>query len=102
MVEGHLDKRTVAARASSELARLERAEGPGIESMGVRIRIARLKAGVSQLDMAFAMRAAGFRWTRVRVSLVECGDSLVRVDELDTLAGILECDPVWLMYGDNA
>ena len=96
---GHLDKRTVEARALEELKELYSKQVPGVAGLGVRLKIARLKAGISLLTLAWDMRGAGFKWNQKRAWMVERGDSVVRVDELHALGGLLDCDPVWLMYG---
>lgn len=59
------------------------------QSAGDAVRTARHHAGMTQADVAFAMRAAGHRWDRHQVSRVENGWRRVSAAAAVDLAEIL-------------
>ena len=60
-----------------------------MDDFGVRVRAARVAAGLTQLELA---RAMGYS-TRSTISRIESGDNQVPMDRLDALAAALEDDP---------
>ena len=60
-----------------------------MDDFGVRVRAARVAAGLTQLELA---RAMGYS-TRSTISRIESGDNQVPMDRLDALAAAQEDDP---------
>lgn len=98
--ENHLDKRTVKARASAELEYLEPLAKSGLEGLPIRFKMARIRAGLSQLRVSLAMRSIGFPWDKKRVWSIERGMSSPTVRELYAVASVLKCNVIWLFGGE--
>ena len=69
-----------------------------IDDFGVRVRAARVAAGLTQLELA---RAMGYS-TRSTISRIESGDNQVPMDRLDALAAALRTTPAYLLGQDGA
>lgn len=69
-----------------------------MDDFGVRVRAARVAAGLTQLELA---RAMGYS-TRSTISRIESGDNQVPMDRLDTLAAALRTTPAYLLGQDGA
>ena len=68
-----------------------------MDDFGVRVRAARVAAGLTQLELA---RAMGYS-TRSTISRIESGDNQVPMDRLDALAA-LRTTPAYLLGQDGA
>lgn len=64
-----------------------------MDDFGVRVRAARVAAGLTQLELA---RAMGYS-TRSTISRIESGDNQVPMDRLDALAAALRTTPAYLL-----
>lgn len=69
-----------------------------MDDFGVRVRAARVAAGLTQLELA---RAMGYS-TRSTISRIESGDNQVPMDKLDALAAALRTTPAYLLGQDGA
>ena len=69
-----------------------------MDDFGVRVRAARVAAGLTQLELA---RAMGYS-TRSTISRIESGDNQVPMDRLDALAAALRTTPAYLLGQDGA
>ena len=69
-----------------------------MDDFGVRVRAARVAAGLTQLELA---RAMGYS-TRSTISRIESGDHQVPMDRLDALAAALRTTPAYLLGQDGA
>ena len=69
-----------------------------MDDFGVRVRAARVAAGLTQLERA---RAMGYS-TRSTISRIESGDNQVPMDRLDALAAALRTTPAYLLGQDGA
>ena len=69
-----------------------------MDDFGVRVRAARVAAGLTQLELA---RAMGYS-TRSTISRIESGDNQVPMDRLDALAAALRTTPASLLGQDGA
>ena len=69
-----------------------------MDDFGVRVRAARVAAGLTQLELA---RAMGYS-TRSTLSRIESGDNQVPMDRLDALAAALRTTPAYLLGQDGA
>ena len=69
-----------------------------MDDFGVRVRAARVAAGLTQLELA---RAMGYS-TRSTISRIESGDNQVPMDRLDALATALRTTPAYLLGQDGA
>ena len=65
-----------------------------MDDFGVRVRAARVAAGLTQLELARAMRST--------ISRIESGDNQVPMDRLDALAAALRTTPAYLLGQDGA
>lgn len=68
-----------------------------MDDFGVRVRAARVAAGLTQLELA---RAMGYS-TRSTISRIESGDNQVPMDRLDALAAALRTTPAYLLGQDG-
>ena len=66
-----------------------------MDDFGVRVRAARVAAGLTQLELA---RAMGYS----TISRIESGDNQVPMDRLDALAAALRTTPAYLLGQDGA
>lgn len=66
---------------------------------GERIREARIRAGLSQEELAIRMQLAGLQMGQMAVSRIESGKRLVPDFELPLLAKALGVTTDWLLYG---
>lgn len=64
---------------------------------GPRIREARVKAGLSQEELAVRMQLAGLQMGQMAVSRIEAGKRLVPDFELPLLADVLGVSTDWLL-----
>lgn len=55
--------------------------------------VARFRGDLSQVDLAKAMRAQGFKWSQATVWAVEKGERPMRLTEAEALSGILDTSP---------
>ena len=69
-----------------------------MDDFGVRVRAARVAAGLTQLELA---RAMGYS-TRSTISRIESGDNQVPMDRLDAMAAALRTTPAYLLGQDGA
>ena len=69
-----------------------------MDDFGVRVRAARVAAGLTQLELA---RAMGYS-TRSTISRIESGDNQVPMDRLDALAAALRTTPAYLLGQDGS
>ena len=69
-----------------------------MDDFGVRVRAARVAAGLTQLELA---RAMGYS-TRSTISRIESGDNQVPMDRLDALAAALRTTPAYLLGQEGA
>ena len=69
-----------------------------MDDFGVRVRAARVAAGLTQLELA---RAMGYS-TRSTISRIESGDNQVPMDKLDALAAALRTTPAYLLGQKDA
>ena len=69
-----------------------------MDDFSVRVRAARVAAGLTQLELA---RAMGYS-TRSTISRIESGDNQVPMDRLDALAAALRTTPAYLLGQDGA
>ena len=69
-----------------------------MDDFGVRVRAARVAAGLTQLELA---RAMGYS-TRSTISRIDSGDNQVPMDRLDALAAALRTTPAYLLGQDGA
>ena len=69
-----------------------------MDDFGVRVRAARVAAGLTQLELA---RAMGYS-TRSTISRIESGDNQGPMDRLDALAAALRTTPAYLLGQDGA
>ena len=69
-----------------------------MDDFGVRVRAARVAAGLTQLELA---RAMGYS-TSSTISRIESGDNQVPMDRLDALAAALRTTPAYLLGQDGA
>lgn len=69
---------------------------------GDRVRLARIKMRMHQIDLAAAMHVDyNLEVTRNSVSQIECNTRNVKDFELIVLSKILKVNPLWLLFGDN-
>lgn len=69
---------------------------------GQRIRIARERKGLGQVDLAAALSVDyGLEITQSDISEIERGVRGIRDFELDAIGKILETDPTWLLRGES-
>lgn len=61
----------------------------GPEGVGARIKALREQAGMTQGDLAAAMRARGHHWNQPRVSQIEAGRRLFPITTVRSLAAVL-------------
>lgn len=64
-----------------------------MDDFGVRVRAARVAAGLTQLELA---RAMGYS-TRSTISRIESGDNQIPMDKLDVLARALHTTSAYLL-----
>ena len=69
-----------------------------MDDFGVRVRAARVAAGLTQFELA---RPMGYS-TRSTISRIESGDNQVPMDRLDALAAALRTTPAYLLGQDGA
>ena len=69
---------------------------------GERIRQARLKQGMEQVEISAALEARfGLPLTQSDISEIERGARGVKDYELDALAKVLDVSPLWLLQGED-
>ena len=69
---------------------------------GERIRIARERKGLGQVDLAAALSVDyGLEITQSDISEIERGVRGIRDFELDAIGKVLEADTTWLLRGES-
>jgi transcriptional regulator with XRE-family HTH domain len=69
---------------------------------GPRIRQARLRHGLGQVELAAALNVEhGIKLEQSDISEIERQVRSIRDYELDAIAQVLDIDPIWLLRGDG-
>ena len=70
---------------------------------GKRIKLARIEAGMKQIDLAVALgEDHNIQVDQNSISHMEKGDRFIKDYELIALADALDKHPMWLLFGDKA
>ena len=69
---------------------------------GRRIKLARIEAGMKQIDLAAALSEEhDIQVDQNSISHIEKGDRFVKDYEIIALAELLDKSPMWLLYGEK-
>lgn len=69
---------------------------------GKRIKLARIEAGMKQIDLAAALSEEhDIQVDQNSISHIEKGDRFVKDYEIIALAEVLDKHPMWLLFGDK-
>lgn len=68
---------------------------------GERVRAARVRAGLSQEQLAARLQLEGVQLGQMAISRIETGKRVLADFELLALSMVLDVDPSWLMLGDK-
>lgn len=69
---------------------------------GKRIKLARIEAGMKQIDLAAALEEDhNIKVDQNSISHMEKGERFVKDYEIIALAEVLDKHPMWLLYGDK-
>lgn len=73
-----------------------------INISGKRIKLARVKQEMAQIDLAVALSDDfNIPMTQNGVSAIERGERVIKDFEVIALAKILEVHPMWILFGDE-
>ena len=69
---------------------------------GKRIKLARVEAGMNQLELATALNEdLGLKVDQNSISMIEKGNRFVKDFEIIALSKVLNVSPMWFLFGEN-